>query len=92
MTEYWVRSRVYGSRHEEGTDAAGDFRREEDVLHRRGEDPIRIACRRNLELARCSCFRVETDEAFLEIRGDAERRKERSEIKADGAGGEEWDW
>ena len=84
MTEYWERSTVRGNG-EEGKYA------EETVLHRRGEDVLQLAIRRNHALAGCKTFSVETAEAFQVQRGDPERRRRYDEIPRSGQG-EEWDW
>ena len=84
MTEYWQRSVVTGN--------VGDGVITETVLHRRGEDPIVMACRRNLELAGCGRIIVETGEAFMEDRKGPEARRTKDEIPSGGHQGEEWDW
>ena len=84
MTEYWQRSIVKG--------IAGDEEIKETVLHKRGEDPITMACRRNLELAGCGRITVETAEAFMEDRKGPEARRTKDEIPSGGHQGEEWDW
>lgn len=83
MTEYWEKSRVTGY--------AGEEVITETVLHRRGEDPIVMACRRNLELAGCGRIETQTEEAFMQNRKDHERRT-REDIPRGGIQAEEWDW
>ena len=87
MTEHWERSVVagYGSRDEEKWDA------KEVVLHRRGEDPVVMACRRNNLLAGCASISVSTEEVFTQIRKD-EGRKDAREIPRDRTPMEAWDW
>ena len=87
MTEYWQRSAVTGS----GGDAENGFTETEIVLHRRGEDPIVMACRRNRRLAGCHRFSTATMEAFMQIRTEDARRT-REDIPHGGHQGEEWDW
>ena len=83
MIEYWERSVVTGRGEE-------DRYAKETVIHRRGEDAMQLAIRRNPMLAACSRIEVQTMEAFMEIRGDEqERRKEDIPRIRDG---EEWDW
>ena len=84
MVEYWERTAV------SGVDVQ-KIEHRETVLHRRGEDPMVMACRRNRGLAGCDRIRTATEEAFLMIRGEQEaRRPERipkGEVRY-----EEWDW
>ena len=84
MNEYWQRSVVTGYAGEGKTVT-------ETVLHRRGEDPIVMACRRNLELAGCGRLTTETMEAFQQSIGE-DRQKTKDEIPHGGHQGEEWDW
>ena len=51
-----------------------------EILHRRGEDPIRMACRRDGKMASCERFTVETEEAFMEERHGLPVHKGRREI------------
>ena len=75
MIEYWERSVVTGR-------GAEDRYAKETVIHRRGEDALQMAMRRNPEMAGCS--RIE------EMKEDGEpRRKEDIPRFRDG---EEWDW
>lgn len=86
MTEHWERTRVIGYMPEKGS-------LEEDVLHRRGEDPLVMAFRRNRALAGCGSFSVSTVEAFTQIRTEGDGRRRRSEIPQDGGSRfEEWEW
>ena len=84
MNEYWQRSVVTGYAGEGKTVT-------ETVLHRRGEDPIVMACRRNLELAGCGRLTTETMEAFMQNREDYARRT-MEDIPRGGIQAEEWDW
>lgn len=85
--EYWERTEVTGQR---SGDGAG-YTVRESMLHRRGEDALVMACRRNNRMAGCSRFCLETEEAFMIIRGkDGERRV--SIPKGRGIRFEEWDW
>ena len=83
MTEYWEKSVVTGY--------AGEGVITETVLHRRGEDPIVMACRRNLELAGCGRIETQTEEAFMQIRKE-EARRTAEDIPHGGRPGEEWEW
>lgn len=60
MTEYWERSQVTGYRDVGERRTKTDM----DILHRRGEDPIVLACRRSLAMAGSDEFFVDTEEAF----------------------------
>lgn len=62
----------------------------EEVLHLRGQDPIRIAMRRNSALAKCGRLTVETEEAFVR-QIDEEPWRSRSDIPQRG-GGFDLDW
>ena len=84
MTEHWERSIVSGVDSEERRQA-------EDVLHRRGEDPIVLACRRNRALAGCGRISVTTAEAFTEIRHCLPFRMRKANIPRD-TSSELWDW
>ena len=83
MKEYWQRTTVYGNDDEMG-------RIREIVLHRRGEDPMVMAFRRNRAIAGCSMIRMETEELFLVEK--AEDRRTAVEIPRDERKEEEWDW
>lgn len=85
MTEYWERSRVSGTG-ENGRKAT------EEILHRRGADPVVMACRRSNYMAGCSKFTVETGEAFIQIRAEEQSAKKRREIPKDLRNQEAWDW
>ena len=85
MTEYWEKSTVTG-----WDDEKKEHR--EVLLHRRGEDPVVMACRRNRELAGCSRIRTETAEAFLEIRGEREYGGYVKIGRDVGERFEEWSW
>ena len=84
MTEHWERTMVYGSNE--------DRNYSEDVLHRRGEDALVMACRRNQGLAGCGKFIIETAEAFTQIRKDAEEHRRRKDISRDDRQGEALEW
>ena len=85
MIEYWERTQI------SGTDAEG-MGHFEDVLHRRGEDPLVMACRRNRELAGCHSYLIQTDEAFMQIREERDARRTEEIPKDQGNRFEEWDW
>ena len=80
MTENWERTIVAGE------DAA------EVVLHRRGEDPLVMAFRRNLKLAGSNRISMETEEAFSLRKEKEIRRKHKSDIPTEGQRFEEWGW
>ena len=82
MTEHRERSVVLGS----GEHAQA----REIVLHRRGEDVMRMAMRRNPELAACSTVVISTEEAFVMDRAEEERRMP-ADIPRDERR-EEWGW
>lgn len=83
MKTYWERTTV------SGTDEEGK-RHSETVLHRRGEDALRMAVRRNSGLAGCQKIWMETEEAFLSTIKE-ETHKEKREIPRDNIG-KEWDY
>ena len=85
MMEHWQRTMV------RGTD---DEKKEytEDVLHRRGEDALVMACRRNQGLAGCSRFSMDTVEVFTQIRKDSEEHRRRKDIPRDDRQGEVFEW
>ena len=83
MTEYWQRTTVYGNDEELG-------RIREIVMHRRGEDPMVMAFRRNHALAGCGRIRMETEEVFMMNR--AEDRRTAVTIPRDERKETEWDW
>ena len=83
MIEHWERSVVTGTG-PEGTAT-------ETVLHRRQDDAMQMAMRRNPKLAGCSRIEVKTMEAFTRIRED-EKRRTPAEIPRDDRQGEELEW
>ena len=83
MKEYWERTEV------QGIDEEGKVWNE-TVLHRRGEDALRMAVRRHSGMAGCHRFEMETVEAFITTIKE-EKHKEQSEILRD-QGGKEWDY
>ena len=83
MIEYWERSEVKGVK--DGTTVV------EFVLHKRNEDPMVMACRRNHALAGCDTFSVKTDEAFMQVREDEEKRT-KDDIPGDPHAAEEWEF
>lgn len=83
MKEYWQRTTVCGNDEEMG-------RIREIVLHRRGEDPMVMAFRRNHALAGCGRIRMETEEVFM--MDLAEDRRTAVTIQRDERKEEEWDW
>ena len=80
MTEHWQRSRVTG----------GGIT--EVVLHKRGQDPLMIACRRNHKLAGSNTFKVKTEESFTQVRDAGSGYSKRAEIPRDKRNAEEWCW
>lgn len=84
MTEYWQRTTVTGNDDEMG-------RIREIVMHRRGEDPMVMAFRRNHALAGCGRIRMSTEELFR-IEKAEESARTRAEIPRDERKEEEWDW
>ena len=85
MTEHWERTVVTGRGPE-------DRYAVETVLHRRGEDVLQMAMRRNPELAGCNQITTQTVEAFVEECRQAEERRRKADIPRDNRQGEEWDW
>ena len=83
MIEHWERSVVHGK--------GPEIEATETVLHRRGEDAMQMAMKRNKLLAACSTISVQTVEAFTRILEDEERRTP-AEIPRDERNAEEWDW
>ena len=83
MIEHWERSAVIGY-------SADGERTCETVIHRRGEDVLGMAMRRNPELASCSRVEIRTAEAFAEERQTEDVRKP-EDIPRD-RNGEEWEW
>lgn len=84
MIEHWERTLVVG-RGPEGDEVR------ETVVHRRGEDALGMAMRRNPEMAGCGKVEIRTVEAFTRIRED-ETRRARAEIQRDDRQGEEYEW
>ena len=85
MTEYWERTVVTGR----GPD---DLYAVETVLHRRGEDVLQMAMRRNPALAGCNRVEMQTVEAFVQECLEAEERRRKDDIPRSEHQGEEWDW
>ena len=83
MIEHWQRSVVSGS--------GENVNAREVILHKRGQDPLNMAMRRNPDMPACSVVYVFTREAFTQIRED-ERRRTRAEIPRDDRQGEEFEW
>ena len=84
MIEHWERTKVVGH----GAD--GEIT-SENVLHRRGEDALGMAMRRNPKMPACNIITMATTEAFTQIRED-ERRRTGADIPRDDRQGEEFDW
>ena len=83
MIERWERSVICGS----GENVSAS----ETVLHRRGEDALQMAMRRNPELASCSRVEIRTAEAFAEDR-QAEATRRPADIPRGQRNSEEWEW
>ena len=83
MIEHWQRSVVTGS--------GENVNAREVILHRRGQDPLNMAIRRNPDMPGCYLFTMDTQEAFTQIRED-ERIRRKTEIPRDDRQGEEFDW
>lgn len=83
MTERWEKTVVIGR-------GAEDRYTKETVLHRRGEDVLGMAMRRNPMMPGCDRFEMETVEAFALERMDGDSR--RRNIPRDERKSEEWDW
>lgn len=83
MTEHWERTVVTGHGPE-------DRYAVETVLHRRGEDVLQMAMRRNPGLAGCNRIEMQTVEAFVQECREAEER--RRNIPRDEQNREEWIW
>ena len=86
MIEQWDMTKVSGVQGEDAQSAA------ETVLHRRGEDPMVIAFRRNRALTGCNRIVMETVACFNQERKGPEARRTKDEIPSGGHQGEEWDW
>jgi len=78
ITEYWETSIVTGIK--SGDDG---WTAREEFLHRRGEDPLRMACRRNNRMAGCERFFIQTFAAFIETRGGTEETRHKADIPTD---------
>ena len=85
MTEHWERTVVTGRGPE-------DLYAVETVLHRRGDDVLQMAMRRNPALAGCTKVEMSTVEAFVQNCRDAEAKRKREDIPRDNRSGEDWDW
>ena len=83
MIEYWERSEVKGQK--DGVTVV------EFVLHRRGEDPMVMACRRSHALAGCDTFSVRTDESFIQVKEEDEQ-KSKEDIPGDERRAEDWEF
>lgn len=83
MIEHWERSTVSGK--------GNDVEARETVLHRRGEDALGMAMRRNPQLAACSTIEVQTVEAFTREVAE-EPRRTGADIPRDDRQGEEFEW
>lgn len=83
MIEHWQRSVVSGS--------GENVNAREVILHKRGQDPLNMAMRRNPDMPACNVVNVFTQEAFTQIREDGRIRR-RTEIPRDDRQGEEFDW
>ena len=86
MTEYWQRSEISGTKRGDG-----GYNATQIVLHRRGEDAMQMAMRRNPQLAACSTIEVQTVEAFTREIEEAPRRTQ-ADIPRDDRQGEELEW
>lgn len=84
MIEHWQRTMVTGQRPD-------GLVIPEMVLHKRGQDPLNMAIRRNPDMPGCYLFTMDTMEAFTQIRED-ERRRTAEDIPRDDRQGEEFDW
>ena len=85
MTEYWERTVVTGRDDEK-------MQHREEVLHRRGQDPVVMACRRNQKLAGCNTIYHFTAEAFLLNRDEGNESKRRKDIPRDERREDAWEW
>lgn len=83
MIEHWQKSYVIGT--------GENFQATEVVLHRRGEDALQMAMRRNPAMPGSSRVEVRSYEAFTQIREDGTRRTG-ADIPRDDRQGEEFDW
>lgn len=85
MNEHWERTVVTGHG-PEGLYAV------ETVLHRRGDDVLQMAMRRNPALAGCNRIEMQTMEAFIQKCREEDARRRKEDIPRDNSKGEEWDW
>lgn len=85
MIEHWERTVVAG-RGENGRYTV------ETILHRRGEDALGMAMRRNPMMPGYSRFEIRTAEAFTQNRETEANRRRKDDIERDGQRLEEWDW
>lgn len=78
ITEYWETSFVTGVK-------KGDngYTVTEEIVHRRGEDPLKLACRRNNRMAGSEWFSIRTYHAFIETRGGAEKTRHKADLPKD---------
>lgn len=83
MIEHWERSTVSGK--------GNEITVTETVLHRRGEDAMQMAIRRNPQLAACNTIEVQTVGAFTREVAE-EKRRTPADIPRDERQAEEWDW
>lgn len=83
MIEHWQRSEVTGT--------GENIKVAEVVLHRRGQDALGMAMRRNSKLPACNRISIITEEAFVLNREDDTRRI-RAEIPRDDRQGEVYEW
>ena len=85
MIEPWERSVVIG----DGENVTAS----ETVLHKRGQDVLGMAMRRNPLMAACSRIETITVEAFTQIREDMDSGRRKADIPRDpDRNQEEWDW
>lgn len=84
MIEHWERTKVVGH-------GAEGMITSENVLHRRGEDALGMAMKRNPQLAGCNRITMDTMEAFTRIR-EEEPRRTQADIPRDDRQGEELEW
>ena len=88
MIELWDMTLVHGTRGEE--DAKEHL--SETVLHRRGDDPMVIAFRRNRELAGCNRITMMTVAGFSQVRREETRRTKADIPKEKGNTFDGWEW
>ena len=85
MIEHWYRTTVTGHL-QDGTWATA-----ETVLHREGEDAVRMAMQRNHQLAACMKIEARTVKAFSREKAEEPRRTQ-EQIPRDDRQGEEFEW